>query len=211
MRHVAEGLARVFGVFVLLVAVQLLVGARPAAHRPLPGPARQAGAGGIIGLVSGLLVYSLAPEAEGHGTDTAVKAYHRMGGFIRARVAPIKAVASAITIGSGGSVSLAGDLALVGVAAAAHKARNGSGHSFRLALGSVAPVPLRSTAAEELLNIFIESVSWFSSVCILACMASRAAAAFAKLGSHLGEVGPAAGAAGRTGPQSFSASVWKVK
>jgi uncharacterized membrane protein YfcA len=51
----SEGLARVFGVFVLLVAVQLLVGARPAAHRPLPGPARQAGAGGIIGLVSGLL------------------------------------------------------------------------------------------------------------------------------------------------------------
>jgi CIC family chloride channel protein len=68
------------------------------------------------GLVSGILVYSLAPEAEGHGTDTAVKAYHRMGGFIRARVAPIKAVASAITIGSGGSAGREGPTALFSAA-----------------------------------------------------------------------------------------------
>ncbi len=65
------------------------------------------------GLVSGLLVYSLAPEAEGHGTDTAVKAFHRSGGFIRARVAPLKAVASAITIGSGGAAGREGPTALI--------------------------------------------------------------------------------------------------
>lgn len=35
------------------------------------------------GLISGLLVYNFAPEAEGHGTDTVVKAFHRTGGFIR--------------------------------------------------------------------------------------------------------------------------------
>ena len=29
------------------------------------------------GLISGVLVFSLAPEAEGHGTDTAVKAFHQ--------------------------------------------------------------------------------------------------------------------------------------
>ncbi len=40
----------------------------------------------IGGLISGVLVYSFAPEAEGHGTDTAVRAYHRAGGFIRMRV-----------------------------------------------------------------------------------------------------------------------------
>lgn len=51
----SEGLARVFGVFVLLVALQLFVGARPAAHRRLPGRGGLAGAGGVIGLVSGLL------------------------------------------------------------------------------------------------------------------------------------------------------------
>ncbi|HEX9665451.1 MAG TPA: hypothetical protein VGA95_02740 [Thermodesulfobacteriota bacterium] len=38
------------------------------------------------GLLSGILVYSLAPEAQGHGADTVVKAFHRAGGFIRARV-----------------------------------------------------------------------------------------------------------------------------
>jgi CIC family chloride channel protein len=65
------------------------------------------------GLLSGILVYSLAPESEGHGTDTVVKAFHRAGGFIRARVAPIKLLASAITIGSGGSAGREGPTALI--------------------------------------------------------------------------------------------------
>ena len=33
------------------------------------------------GLFPGLLVYTWAPEAEGHGTDFAVKAFHRTGGL----------------------------------------------------------------------------------------------------------------------------------
>ncbi|MGA8491772.1 MAG: chloride channel protein [Terriglobales bacterium] len=65
-------------------------------------------------LLSGLLVYNLAPEAEGHGTDAVVKAFHRAGGFIPARVAPLKLVASAITIGSGGSAGREGPIALIG-------------------------------------------------------------------------------------------------
>ena len=65
------------------------------------------------GLLSGVLVYSLAPEAEGHGTDNAVKAYHRAGGFIRARIPFIKMVASAITIGSGGAAGREGPTALI--------------------------------------------------------------------------------------------------
>ncbi len=65
------------------------------------------------GLISGVLVYSLAPEAEGHGTDTAVKAYHRAAGFIRARVPPLKMVTSAITIGSGGAAGREGPTALI--------------------------------------------------------------------------------------------------
>jgi chloride channel protein, CIC family len=68
----------------------------------------------VGGLISGLLVYEIAPEAEGHGTDTVVKAFHRTGGFIRARVAPLKLVASAITIGSGGSAGREGPTALIG-------------------------------------------------------------------------------------------------
>jgi uncharacterized membrane protein YfcA len=48
-------LALLFGVFVLLVAGQLLLGAKPAPHRQLPGAAGLGMTGGVIGLVSGLL------------------------------------------------------------------------------------------------------------------------------------------------------------
>src|ERR1700726_1125356 len=50
------------------------------------------------GLLAGIIVFSLAPEAEGHGTDAAIKAFHE-GKPIRARIPLIKLVASAITIG----------------------------------------------------------------------------------------------------------------
>lgn len=54
------------------------------------------------GLVSGIIVFTLAPEAEGHGTDAAIAAFHQ-GKPIRARIPLVKLVASAITSGSGGS------------------------------------------------------------------------------------------------------------
>jgi CIC family chloride channel protein len=65
------------------------------------------------GLLSGALVYGLAPETEGHGTDTVVKALHWTWGSIRARVAPVKMLASAITIGSGGAAGREGPTALI--------------------------------------------------------------------------------------------------
>jgi CIC family chloride channel protein len=65
------------------------------------------------GLLSGILVYSLAPEAEGHGTDAAVKAFHQAGGYVRARVPLLKMIASAITIGSGGAAGREGPTALI--------------------------------------------------------------------------------------------------
>ncbi len=55
------------------------------------------------GLVSGLIVFKFAPEAEGHGTDAAIAAFHQRGGKVRARVPFVKLIASSITIGSGGS------------------------------------------------------------------------------------------------------------
>ncbi|MBV8083519.1 MAG: chloride channel protein [Chloroflexi bacterium] len=55
------------------------------------------------GLISGLIVFTWAPEAEGHGTDAAIDAFHHHEGYIRPRVPLIKLVSSAITIGSGGS------------------------------------------------------------------------------------------------------------
>ncbi len=55
------------------------------------------------GLVSGVLVFWLAPEAEGHGTDAAIDAVHRNPRMIRARAVVVKLVSSAIMIGTGGS------------------------------------------------------------------------------------------------------------
>ncbi|MCZ6683719.1 MAG: chloride channel protein [Planctomycetota bacterium] len=68
----------------------------------------------VGGLISGLLVFSLAPEAEGHGTDHAIEAYHFKDGAVRKRVPLIKAIASAITIGSGGSGGREGPIAQIG-------------------------------------------------------------------------------------------------
>lgn len=58
---------------------------------------------GLGGLLSGLLVFTWAPEAEGHGTDAAIEAFHRNPRGIRLRAVAVKIVASALTIGSGGS------------------------------------------------------------------------------------------------------------
>ncbi|MBI1390207.1 MAG: CBS domain-containing protein [bacterium] len=66
------------------------------------------------GLLSGLLVFTFAPEAEGHGTDAFIKAFHRKRGVIRGRVPIIKTIASAITIGSGGSAGREGPIAQIG-------------------------------------------------------------------------------------------------
>jgi len=63
------------------------------------------------GLLSGLIVYTWAPEAEGHGTDAAINAYHKLQGKIRRRIPLIKLFASAITIGSGGSAGREGPTA----------------------------------------------------------------------------------------------------
>jgi CIC family chloride channel protein len=47
------------------------------------------------GLISGLLVYTLAPEAEGHGTDAMIDAFHSKGGRISAVVPAIRSAAPA--------------------------------------------------------------------------------------------------------------------
>ncbi len=66
------------------------------------------------GILSGWLVYTLAPEAEGHGTDAAIRAYHNKGGFIRGRVPIVKTIASSITLTTGGSGGREGPIAQIG-------------------------------------------------------------------------------------------------
>lgn len=67
----------------------------------------------IGGLVAGLLIYRFAPEAEGHGTDAAIDAFHNKNGEIRKRVPLIKTIASAFTIGTGGSAGREGPTAQI--------------------------------------------------------------------------------------------------
>ncbi|MEA3464692.1 MAG: chloride channel protein [Thermodesulfobacteriota bacterium] len=66
------------------------------------------------GLFSGWLVYTYAPEAEGHGTDGAIDAFHQCGGVIRGRVPIVKTFASIVTIGTGGSAGREGPIAQIG-------------------------------------------------------------------------------------------------
>ena len=66
------------------------------------------------GMLSGWIVYTFAPEAEGHGTDAAIEAYHDKGGFIRGRIPFIKTITSAITLTTGGSGGREGPIAQIG-------------------------------------------------------------------------------------------------
>jgi CIC family chloride channel protein len=68
----------------------------------------------VGGLISGLIVFTWAPEAEGHGTDALIRAFHRGGGQIRARVPLLKGITSVITIGTGGSAGSEGPIAQIG-------------------------------------------------------------------------------------------------
>ena len=68
----------------------------------------------VGGILSGIIVFTLAPEAEGHGTDAAIAAYHYHQGKIRLRVPLVKIVASALTIGTGGSGGREGPIAQIG-------------------------------------------------------------------------------------------------
>lgn len=66
------------------------------------------------GLIAGLIIFYFAPEAEGHGTDEAIKAFHHKRGIIRPTVPIVKLFASVITIGSGGSGGREGPIAQIG-------------------------------------------------------------------------------------------------
>ncbi len=57
-----------------------------------------------VGALTGaILVFGIAPDAEGHGTDAAIAAVHHNPRGIRFRTVVVKILASALTIGSGGS------------------------------------------------------------------------------------------------------------
>ena len=70
----------------------------------------------VGGLIFGPLIYRFAREAKGHGVPEVMEAVALRGGRIRPRVAVIKSLASAICIGTGGSVGREGPIAQIGSA-----------------------------------------------------------------------------------------------
>ena len=68
------------------------------------------------GAIVGPLIYFFAREAKGHGVPEVMEAIALRGGRIRPRVAVVKALASAICIGTGGSVGREGPIVQIGSA-----------------------------------------------------------------------------------------------
>lgn len=68
------------------------------------------------GLIVGLMVYLFAREAKGHGVPEVMEAVALKSGIIRKRIVFIKAFASAICIGTGGSVGREGPIVQIGSA-----------------------------------------------------------------------------------------------
>ncbi len=72
----------------------------------------------VGGLIYGPLIYRFAREARGHGVPEVMLAVAENGGRIRPPVVIVKALASAVTIGSGGSVGREGPIVQIGSALA---------------------------------------------------------------------------------------------
>ncbi|MEU2876764.1 chloride channel protein [Streptomyces sp. NPDC007070] len=89
-----------------------------AAHPHLPwlGPYFVVLAPAVGGLLYGPLVNRFAKEARGHGVPEVMLAVAQRGGRISPKVAVVKTLASALTIGSGGSVGREGPIVQIGSA-----------------------------------------------------------------------------------------------
>ncbi len=72
----------------------------------------------IGGLLVGLITHFFAPETRGHGVPEVMEAVAVRGGRIRGRVVVAKALASGLTIGSGGSSGREGPIVQIGSGAA---------------------------------------------------------------------------------------------
>ncbi|MQA00158.1 MAG: hypothetical protein GEU80_12675 [Dehalococcoidia bacterium] len=71
----------------------------------------------VLGMILvGPITQIFAPEAKGHGVPEVMLAVETRGGRIRPRVAVAKSIASALTIGSGGSVGKEGPIVQIGSA-----------------------------------------------------------------------------------------------
>ncbi len=99
------------------------------------------------GLLVGPLVYFLAREAKGHGVPEVMEAVALRGGVIRKRVVFVKSVASAISIGTGGSVGREGPIVQIGsaIGSTLGQALNVSADRMRALVGCGAAAGIAAT------------------------------------------------------------------
>ena len=99
------------------------------------------------GLLVGPLVYFLAREAKGHGVPEVMEAVALKGGVIRKRVVLVKCVASAICIGTGGSVGREGPIVQIGsaIGSTIGQALRVSGDRMRALVGCGAAAGIAAT------------------------------------------------------------------
>jgi chloride channel protein, CIC family len=136
----------------------------------------------IGGLIVGLLIYFFAREAKGHGVPEVMEAVALRGGRIRPLVAVVKSLASALTIGSGGSAGREGPIVQIGsslgssIGQALHlsddRIRNlvACGAAGGIAATFNAPIAGVIFALEVIIGVF--SVRYFSTVVISSVVAS---------------------------------------
>ncbi|WP_396924939.1 chloride channel protein [Mycolicibacterium sp.] len=93
------------------------LGRIPSAHWPGLGVWFLLLAPVIAGAIYGPIVHRFAPEARGHGVPEVMYAVSHKGGRIAPQVTLVKALASALCIGGGGSVGREGPIVQIGSAA----------------------------------------------------------------------------------------------
>jgi chloride channel protein, CIC family len=89
-------------------------GHRPSLHLAFAGIWFVLVAPVVAGLLYGPLIQRFAPEARGHGVPEVMLAVAERGGRIRPQVSLVKALASALCIGGGGSVGREGPIVQIG-------------------------------------------------------------------------------------------------
>ena len=134
------------------------------------------------GLIVGLLVRFGAREAKGHGVPEVMEAVSLRGGRIRKRVAFVKIIASAVCIGSGGSVGREGPIVQIGSSIGSsiaqlfkssgpqHRTMVGCGAAAGIAATFNAPIAGVLFALEVLLGDF--GLAAFSPVVLSSVMAT---------------------------------------